>query len=484
MANTSQIRQLQTPDHNIDVYPLTLEDAVFDRNGIQLPTKLNAINASILTITGKVDNIENDFVSGVKGNAESTYRHGNVNLTLANLGYESVNDLNRTTSGGLLDARQGKAINTSILSVSGRVEDIETNISYTEDTTTSTREYEKGDFLTLGGVFYKVTRHISINDTLTVGTNIEETKIADELGGDGGGGSSLDYREFDLTQSSLSASVTYPQYPYEYSFSWTGATSKSFLQAVLTESGDEYIKPYALSGASDTVTMYFSESLNGTLHCVVYLSSTAELSDSSLLQNYVTKYAATDTTNVNSLQSQINAQGQDIDTLETHLTGSYGGADIPFVFGVDANGNYGYKKAGADTVTPFKTVVNLGTGSSFNVSNIPGYQNFTVDNFHVVCTGYHGSKNEGYASPPAFGGNTVNDSYTYNIEAKDTSQAINKAPTKSYSQSTGVLTVGNTSGSATYSTSATMRSGGSVFKNGSASSSIYASIDFYVLLTY
>jgi len=35
--------------------------------------------------------------------------------------------------------------------------------------------------------------------------------------------------------------------------------------------------------------------------------------------------------------------------------------DIPFSFGIDSNGNYGYKKIGADTVTPFKYYENIGT---------------------------------------------------------------------------------------------------------------------------
>lgn len=41
-------------------------------------------------------------------------------------------------------------------------------------------------------------------------------------------------------------------------------------------------------------------------------------------------------------------------------------SDVPFKFGVDSNGNYGYIKAGADTVTPFKTV---GTRSSNITAN-------------------------------------------------------------------------------------------------------------------
>lgn len=40
------------------------------------------------------------------------------------------------------------------------------------------------------------------------------------------------------------------------------------------------------------------------------------------------------------------------------LSAAYNSKTIPFRFGIDANGNYGYYKDGADTVTPFKTGIN------------------------------------------------------------------------------------------------------------------------------
>ena len=50
------------------------------------------------------------------------------------------------------------------------------------------------------------------------------------------------------------------------------------------------------------------------------------------------------------------------------------------------NGKYGYNTSsnrGADTFHPFSGYEYLGTGTSFNVTNIQGYQNLTADNF--VC---------------------------------------------------------------------------------------------------
>ena len=58
---------------------------------------------------------------------------------------------------------------------------------------------------------------------------------------------------------------------------------------------------------------------------------------------------------------------------------------VPFSFGVDSDGNYGYKKAGADTVTPFKTVgtrsssiIANGTYTAISDINKDGYSSVTV----------------------------------------------------------------------------------------------------------
>ena len=96
------------------------------------------------------------------------------------------------------------------------------------------------------------------------------------------------------------------------------------------------------------------------------------------------------------------------------------------------NGKYGYNTSsnrGADTFHPFSGHEYLGTGTSFDVSSIHGYQNFTADNF--VCEpvsvaiipsnyGYHGGGGHNVGQWGITGG----------------SGGI----TKSYNASTGVLT--------------------------------------------
>lgn len=58
-----------------------------------------------------------------------------------------------------------------------------------------------------------------------------------------------------------------------------------------------------------------------------------------------------------------------------------GGVSLPFRFGIDENGNYGYYKVGADTVTPFKT----GDGNSYGVyiSKVDRV-NKTLDDFIIT----------------------------------------------------------------------------------------------------
>jgi len=46
------------------------------------------------------------------------------------------------------------------------------------------------------------------------------------------------------------------------------------------------------------------------------------------------------------LRGRIETLEDDVDTIEEN---------VPFKFGIDENGNYGYYKEGADSVTPFKT---------------------------------------------------------------------------------------------------------------------------------
>lgn len=58
-------------------------------------------------------------------------------------------------------------------------------------------------------------------------------------------------------------------------------------------------------------------------------------------------------TNVNTNTSNISDNETAIQALQTKTVNITDGVNLPFSFGVDSSGRYGYMKAGADTVTPF-----------------------------------------------------------------------------------------------------------------------------------
>lgn len=157
-------------------------DKTVEKEFVADAVALKALNERLLAI----EQARN--VTGVKGAAESSYRTGDVDLTLQNLGYEAVNNLTTETAGKLLDARQGKVLSTSIMSVSGLVDTLQSDIATAEPSSTSTHAYAVGDYLMYSSQLYKVTQAISVGDTLVAGTNIAATKIADNFGSGGGGG--------------------------------------------------------------------------------------------------------------------------------------------------------------------------------------------------------------------------------------------------------------------------------------------------------
>jgi len=64
------------------------------------------------------------------------------------------------------------------------------NIAVVEDTSTASQAYAVGDLLVYSGQLYRVTADIAQGGTITPGTNVTPTTVADELenGGGGGGG--------------------------------------------------------------------------------------------------------------------------------------------------------------------------------------------------------------------------------------------------------------------------------------------------------
>lgn len=58
---------------------------------------------------------------------------------------------------------------------------VRTMISDVESSTTATRAYSVGEYLSIGNTLYKVTQAISSGGTITPGTNVTATTVGTEL---------------------------------------------------------------------------------------------------------------------------------------------------------------------------------------------------------------------------------------------------------------------------------------------------------------
>ena len=64
---------------------------------------------------------------------------------------------------------------------------------------------------------------------------------------------------------------------------------------------------------------------------------------------------------------------------------------VPFKLGIDSNGNYGYYKEGADTVTPFKRLVKAGDITISYIANtfdLSQYKNITINDIFLVVNSF------------------------------------------------------------------------------------------------
>lgn len=169
-------------------------------------------------------------VKGVKGDAEATYRSGNVNITKANIGLGNVDNtsdaskpistatqaalntkitnpsggiagqvLTKTDSGTEWSNVSGSGDVASVNDVfpdalgnvsleagdipvgNGSVEDAVSSIAPMESSP-STANHTVGEYITYNGKMYKVAVAIATGEALTIGTNIIETNAGSEIG--------------------------------------------------------------------------------------------------------------------------------------------------------------------------------------------------------------------------------------------------------------------------------------------------------------
>lgn len=142
------------------------------------------------------------------------------------------------------------------------------------------------------------------------------------------------------------------------------------------------------------------------------------------------KVADNDTTNSSEFLSTARVayeHGQEIDALSRDLKFPDGVGFYPDI----QDGVRGYNtdsKRGADTFTPFKKTVNLGTGTRFDVSLYSNHKKFTADNFIIKIERVTTSQ-----SP------TDNDQDNGNA-------GVNISPTVSYDAEKGIVTVSRLEG--------------------------------------
>lgn len=81
-------------------------------------------------------------------------------------------------------------------------------------------------------------------------------------------------------------------------------------------------------------------------------------------------------TDITTAQTTADSAKTVAENVQSQVSGIKSGAAVPFSFGTDSRGNYGYIKAGADTVTPFNQLILLNeldgevNGTKFNIDSI------------------------------------------------------------------------------------------------------------------
>lgn len=103
MSNRRQYRMIENNNNTISFIDVTVYDqegSLFDADDINAIT--TQINLNITNIAAIEQAIQSGLVTGVKGNDESSYRAGQVNITAANIGTYSKTEIDN-----LIDAIGG-----------------------------------------------------------------------------------------------------------------------------------------------------------------------------------------------------------------------------------------------------------------------------------------------------------------------------------------------------------------------------------------
>lgn len=180
MGNRRQYRVIENANGTVSFVDVTVYDregSLFDADDVNQFAQ--AINLNISNITLIQNTLENGVVNGIKGNAESTYRHGNVNITAANIGTlteTQIRELISSSTGGI----------NFILVDELPTEDISTSTIYLVPSPNSRSRNTKDEYIFIGELQYvDITSELeiypSLNDFPVQGEE-NQVYVAEDIG--------------------------------------------------------------------------------------------------------------------------------------------------------------------------------------------------------------------------------------------------------------------------------------------------------------
>lgn len=337
-------------------------------------------------------------ITGVKGGSETEYRTGNVNITKANVGLGNVD--NTTDTNKPVSIAQQKAIDAAYANsnkytdqkiadlINGAPETMDT-LKEVSDAINASKNVEKALNKAIGTKANQTeldthTGNDTIHITATERTNWNDAnskkhthsnkttldgitadkvaswdKVSNKLNADGDASNATIAFKAATTRTNLTTgekiSISFGKIAKWFSDLKTVAFSGSY--------NDLSNKPTIPSVGNGTVTITQNGTSKGTF---------------TMNQNGNTTIALTDT-NTNTWRDVVdNLSSTRTDASLSANQGRILGAKLPFALGIDADGNYGYYKAGADTVTPFKTGDKIINSRFPNGKSLVGLDSFVL----------------------------------------------------------------------------------------------------------
>lgn len=332
-------------------------------------------------------------ITGVKGDSETEYRTGNVNITKANIGLGSVD--NTTDVNKPVSTAQQKAIDAAYANsnkytdkkiadlINGAPETMDT-LKEVSDAINASKSVEEALNKAIGTKANQTeldthTGNDTIHITATERTNWNDAnskkhshankttldgitadkvaswdKISNKIDTDGNASNTTVAFKEATTRTNLTTgekiSISFGKIAKWFNDLKTVAFSGNY--------NDLTNKPTIPSVGNGTVTITQNGASKGTF---------------TMNQSGNTTIALTDT-NTNTWRDVVdNLSSTRTDASLSANQGRILGAKLPFALGIDADGNYGYYKAGADTVTPFSTDfgdIILGNFATHNLGSI------------------------------------------------------------------------------------------------------------------